>query len=56
MCANKSAIGHTLGAAGALELILAIQAMNESILPRINNLEDPDVEGLNYVREKNIKT
>ena len=54
--ANKSSIGHTLGAAGALELIFAIQAMNNSIVPRIRNLEDPDVEGVNYAKERNVET
>jgi beta-ketoacyl ACP synthase len=39
--AYKSAIGHTLGAAGALELIFTVQALNNSIIPKIRNLENP---------------
>lgn len=39
--ANKSAIGHTLGAAGVIELIFALKALNSGILPKIQNLEEP---------------
>ncbi len=40
--ANKSMIGHTLGAAGAIEAITTIQAMRESCIPPTINLDDPD--------------
>ncbi|MBA3779513.1 MAG: beta-ketoacyl-ACP synthase II [Chloroflexi bacterium] len=40
--ATKSAIGHTLGAAGALGSIAAIQAMRERCVPPTLNLDDPD--------------
>jgi 3-oxoacyl-[acyl-carrier-protein] synthase II len=47
--ANKSMIGHTLGAAGAIEAIVTIQSIRESCVPPTINLEDPDdaAEGLN---------
>jgi 3-oxoacyl-[acyl-carrier-protein] synthase II len=46
--ASKSAIGHTLGAAGAIEAIITIMAMRDGIVPPTLNLEDPDdnAEGL----------
>ncbi|HEY5894811.1 MAG TPA: beta-ketoacyl-[acyl-carrier-protein] synthase II, partial [Chthoniobacterales bacterium] len=42
--------GHTLGAAGAVELAVCILAMRDSVLPPTINLENPDPEcDLNYV-------
>ena len=40
--ANKSMIGHTLGAAGAIEAIVTIQTIRESCGPPTINLDDPD--------------
>ena len=47
--ANKSMLGHTLGAAGAIEAIVTIQSIRESCVPPTVNLDDPDDagEGLN---------
>jgi 3-oxoacyl-[acyl-carrier-protein] synthase II len=42
--ATKSAIGHTLGAAGGIGAIAAIQAMRESRIPPTLNLVDPAPE------------
>jgi 3-oxoacyl-[acyl-carrier-protein] synthase II len=46
--ANKSMVGHTLGAAGAIEAIATIMAMREGCIPPTINLVDPDpfAEGL----------
>ncbi len=41
---TKSMIGHTLGAAGALETIAAIQAISESIVHPTANCVNPDPE------------
>jgi 3-oxoacyl-[acyl-carrier-protein] synthase II len=48
---NKSMIGHTLGAAGAIEAIITIQTIRESCVPPTVNLVDPDPvgEGLDLV-------
>jgi 3-oxoacyl-[acyl-carrier-protein] synthase II len=48
---NKSMIGHTLGAAGAIEAIVTIQTIRESCVPPTINLVDPDPagEGLDIV-------
>ena len=39
---TKSMTGHTLGAAGAIESIFCIKAINESIIPPTINLDNPD--------------
>jgi 3-oxoacyl-[acyl-carrier-protein] synthase II len=40
--ANKSMIGHNLGAAGAIEAIATIMSVRTGIVPPTINLEDPD--------------
>ena len=49
--ANKSMIGHTLGAAGAIESIISILTIREGCIPPTINLDDPDPEaaGLSIV-------
>lgn len=42
--ATKSMTGHLLGAAGAIEAIIAIQSINESIIPPTINLQETDPE------------
>jgi 3-oxoacyl-[acyl-carrier-protein] synthase II len=42
--ANKSMLGHTLGAAGALEAITTILSIREGCVPPTINLDDPDDE------------
>ena len=39
--ANKSMLGHTLGAAGAIEAIVTIQTIREGCVPPTINLDDP---------------
>jgi 3-oxoacyl-[acyl-carrier-protein] synthase II len=43
--ANKSMIGHTLGAAGAIEAIATLLAMRDGRVPPTINLVDPDDNG-----------
>jgi 3-oxoacyl-[acyl-carrier-protein] synthase II len=43
--ANKSMVGHTLGAAGAIEAIVTIQSIREGCIPPTINLRDPDPAG-----------
>jgi 3-oxoacyl-[acyl-carrier-protein] synthase II len=43
--ANKSMLGHTLGAAGALESIAVIQALRTGTVPPTINLDHPDPAG-----------
>ncbi|MEZ0239486.1 MAG: beta-ketoacyl-ACP synthase II [Chloroflexota bacterium] len=40
--ANKSMLGHSLGAAGAIESIATIQALRTGTIPPTINLEEPD--------------
>jgi len=47
---NKSQIGHTLGAAAAIEAALTIEGMRQGVmLPTINYLHDPQFDGLDFV-------
>jgi 3-oxoacyl-[acyl-carrier-protein] synthase II len=49
---QKSAVGHLLGAAGALEALVAVEALRRGVLPPTINLEEPDPEcDLDYVPE-----
>jgi 3-oxoacyl-[acyl-carrier-protein] synthase II len=58
--ANKSMIGHTLGAAGAIEAIATIMSLRTGIVPPTINLEEPDpaAEGMdltpNQARRRQI--
>jgi len=39
---TKSQLGHSLGASGGIEIVLAVKALNENVVPPTINLETPD--------------
>jgi len=49
--ANKSQLGHSLGAVGGIEAISSVLSIYNNQIPPILNLEhvDQECEGLNYV-------
>jgi len=56
---NKSMIGHTMGAAGAIEFAATLLTLKENIIPPTINYEEPDPDcDLDYVpnkaREQNV--
>lgn len=57
---TKSMIGHTIGAAGAIESIITILSIKDGIIPPTINLDEPDPElDLDYVphnaRKQDVK-
>ncbi|UCG11910.1 MAG: beta-ketoacyl-ACP synthase II [Deltaproteobacteria bacterium] len=56
--ANKSQIGHALGAAGAIEAAITVLSVSNDKVPPISNLEHPDEDckGLNFVRGRAVSS
>ena len=53
---TKSMTGHMLGAAGAVEAIACVKALQEGIIPPTVNLNEPDEDcDLNYCPNKAVK-
>jgi 3-oxoacyl-[acyl-carrier-protein] synthase II len=47
---NKSQLGHTMGACGAIEAVLSIYSLVNGVVPPTSNLTDPDPScDLDYV-------
>lgn len=56
--ATKSATGHLLGGAGAVEAIICVKAIHEGVVPPTINTQgvDPDIpEGLNIILQKRVE-
>ena len=55
MSSNKSAIGHLLGAAGAVEAIFSIKSIQTKTLPPTLNLDNPDTNSkINFIPHVSI--
>ncbi|MFA4990032.1 MAG: beta-ketoacyl-[acyl-carrier-protein] synthase family protein [Candidatus Omnitrophota bacterium] len=48
----KSMFGNLLGASGAVDMILAVLAMEHGLIPITLNLDEPTVQGFNYVTKE----
>ncbi len=60
MSSTKSMTGHTLGAAGGIESVVAIMAVHTGIVPPTTNLDEPDEEfdldfAANTARERPVR-
>ena len=54
---TKSMTGHLLGAAGAIESVISILTINNSVIPPTINYENPDPDcDLNYVPNQSIES
>ena len=55
MSSNKSAIGHLLGAAGAVEAVFSIKSIQTKTLPPTLNLDNPDTNSkINFIPHVSI--
>ncbi len=51
---SKAQLGHTLGAAGAIEAAITALSVQRGVLPPTVGLENPEVRALRHVREANL--
>ena len=49
----KGSIGHTMGAAGLVEIAVALKAKREKVIPLTVNLKEPDAAAVGWVSDRN---
>ena len=52
---TKGQLGHTLGAAGALEAVACVLALREGVVPPTSGLEEPETPGLRHVLTRGVR-
>jgi 3-oxoacyl-[acyl-carrier-protein] synthase II len=48
----KSMFGNLLGASGVVDMIITVLAMGNNLVPPTLNLDEPAVDGLNYIKKE----
>ncbi|HEY3497597.1 MAG TPA: beta-ketoacyl-[acyl-carrier-protein] synthase family protein [Polyangiaceae bacterium] len=51
---SKGQLGHTLGAAGAVEAVACVLALQRGVVPPTGGLEEPEVPGLRHVFTRGV--
>lgn len=51
---SKAQLGHTLGAAGAIEAAITVLSIDRGVVPPSVGLVDPELPGLRYARETSL--
>lgn len=51
----KGATGHTMGAAGLLEILIAARSVEENVIPPTVGMENPDEEAAGWVRSEPVE-
>jgi 3-oxoacyl-[acyl-carrier-protein] synthase II len=51
----KGSLGHTMGAAGLVEMMVALKSMEQQVVPPSANLHEVDPEAVGWVSKRAVK-